>query len=143
MAPRRKKTRSRRRKTFSLLNALESYTYAAIITQNVAGNSPWGLLTGKTDLGYTATGNPAFETYAGSGMQQIGAGEISLGDIISEPGQALGVMAMNFQSNLIPMAVQAATVGFGFRIGRRLLRRPLSSINRNLVKPMLGAGIRI
>jgi hypothetical protein len=135
MAPRRKKTRSRRRKTFSLLNALESYTYAAIITENVAGTSPWGMLTGKTDLSYGQT--PA------SGYGTLGGEEISLGDIVSEPGMALGVMASNFQSNMIPMAIQAATVGVGFRIGRRLLRRPLSSINRNLVKPMLGAGIRI
>ena len=74
---------------------------------------------------------------------QTGAGEISLGDIISEPGQALSVMASNFQSNVIPMAMQGVAVGIGFRFGKRLLRRQLSSVNRNLVKPMLGAGIRL
>ena len=104
MAVRRKSRKRRARRSFSLLNALESYTYAAIITENVAGTSPWGLLTGKT---------------------------------------ALGIMSANFQTNLIPMAIQAATVGVGFRIGKRLLRMPLANINRNLVKPMLGAGIRI
>jgi len=143
MAVRRKSRKRRARRSFSLLNALESYTYAAIITENVAGTSPWGLLTGKTDLGY---GTYTTDVGVGVGVSTtgaVGAGEISLGDIISEPGQALGIMSANFQTNLIPMAIQAATVGIGFRIGKRLLRMPLANINRNLVKPMLGAGIRI
>ena len=112
----------------------------AILSEGIAGTSPWGLLTGATDLSYGT-----IDVGAGLANPQgwSGAGAISLGDIISEPGQALSVMASNFQSNVIPMAMQGVAVGIGFRFGKRLLRRQLSSVNRNLVKPMLGAGIRL
>ena len=142
MAPRRRKAKRRRRRSFSLLNALEAYTYGAILSEGIAGTSPWGLLTGATDLGYTTT-STGMGAYSQTIQTQTGAGEISLGDIITEPGQALSVMASNFQSNVIPMAVQGVAVGIGFRFGKRLLRRQISSVNRNLVKPMLGAGIRL
>ena len=142
MAPRRRKAKRRRSRSFSLLNALEAYTYGAILSEGIAGTSPWGLLTGATDLGYTTT-STGMGAYSQTIQTQTGAGEISLGDIITEPGQALSVMASNFQSNVIPMAVQGVAVGIGFRFGKRLLRRQISSVNRNLVKPMLGAGIRL
>ena len=140
MAPRRRKAKRRRSRSTSLLNALEAYTYGAILSEGIAGTSPWGLLTGATDLSYGSM-NVGAGNITATGWS--GTGEISLGDIISEPGQALSVMASNFQSNVIPMAMQGVAVGIGFRFGKRLLRRQLSSVNRNLVKPMLGAGIRL
>lgn len=136
MAPRRRKTKRRRSRSWSLLNALEAYTYGTILTEGIAGTSPWGLLTGATDLSYGPVG-------AGSLQGWTGAGQISLGDIATEPAQALSVMASNFQQNVIPMAMQGVAVGIGFRFGKRLLRRQISSVNRNIVKPMLGAGIRL
>ena len=151
MAARRRTKRKRSRpRGFGILNALEAYTYGAILSEGIAGTSPWGLLTGATDLGYqTSTG------YADSWAQNlpgysastttvaVGTGEISLGDIISQPGQALGVMASNFQSNVIPMAIQGVMVGVGFRFGKRLLRKQISSVNRNIMRPLLGSGIRL
>ena len=76
-------------------------------------------------------------------LRLVESGEISLGDIIKEPGVALNVMATNFQSNMVAMAMQSAVTAFGFRFGRRLLRRPLSSVQRNIVKPLLGAGVAL
>jgi len=149
----RRRTKSKRRRgprSVSLLNALEAYTYGAILSEGIAGTSPWGLLTGATDIGYATSTSYADGWGAGyAGYQPttstvaVGTGQISLGDIISEPGQALGVMTSNFQSNMIPMAVQSLAVGVGFRFGKRLLRRPLANINRNIMKPMLGAGIKL
>tara|TARA_Y100000310_G_scaffold298062_1_gene331638 strand:- start:227 stop:643 length:417 start_codon:yes stop_codon:yes gene_type:complete len=137
--PRRRKKRTRRKPAFSILNALEAYVYAAIITEGVAGTSPWGLITGKTDLtSHVTTGG------VGRGDLVIsGQGEISLGDMMSNPSLALDTMQANFQSNLMPMAVAAFTTSLTFRIGRKLLRRPISNINRNIMKPALGAGIRL
>ena len=51
----KKRKRSRRRNTFSVINALEAYVYATILTEGVAGTSPIGLLTGATDIGQTLT----------------------------------------------------------------------------------------
>jgi len=140
----KKRKRSRRRNTFSVINALEAYVYATILTEGVAGTSPIGLLTGATDIGQTLT-----KTYGGLGEQMgtsmvtTGADQISLGDIASEPALAFSTMATNFQANLVPMAFAAFGTSFTFRIGKRLLRRPISNINRNIMKPALGAGIKL
>ncbi len=137
MAPRGSKRKSRRRRNvFRVLTALESYLYADIITRNVAGTSPWGMLTGDADLQMWSHGPTGTTGYTG-------AGEISLGDILKDPSTSLGLLAENFQKNLIPMAIQTAMTGFSFRIARRLLRAPLRSINKNLVKPALGPGVAL
>jgi len=80
---------------------------------------------------------------AGTTTALVGHGQISLGDMISQPDLALGQMASNFQNNLAPMAIAAFTTSVTFRIGKRLLRRPISNINRNIMKPALGAGIKL
>jgi len=134
----KKKRRSRRRAAFSVLNALEAYVYASILTEGVVGTSPVGLLTGKTDLS-----SKSVTEHAVTSMITTGAGEISLGDIMSEPSLALSTMATNFQANLLPMALAGFTTSISFRVGKRLLRRPISNINRNILKPALGAGIRL
>ena len=142
----KKKRRSRRRSSFSVLNALEAYVYATILTEGVAGTSPIGLITGATDIGQVSSMLTKQQTsgeYGGGGMVTIGADAISLGDIASEPGLAFSTMANNFQSNLVPMAFAAFGTSFTFRIGKRLLRRPIANINRNIMKPALGAGIKL
>jgi len=140
----RKKKRSYRRKSFSILNALEAYVYATILTEGVAGTSPLGLITGASDLGTkTITASDSWHGSQTLSTQTVGAGEISLGDIMSEPGLALSTMSANFQSNLVPMAVAAFGTSVTFRIGKRLLRRPIANINRNIMKPALGAGIKL
>jgi len=138
----RKKKRSYRRKTFSVLNALEAYVYATILTEGVAGTSPYGFITGAADLkmGRTSTGDSSRLSQQ-TGWQ--GAGEISVGDLMLEPTMALDTMAANFQNNLAPMAIAAFGTSITFRIGKKLLRRPISNINRNIIKPALGAGIRL
>ena len=123
-----------------MINALESYVYASIITENTLGTSPWGFITGATDIGY----RESFDQGLGVGSTSlVGTNEISLGDMISNPGLALGQAAQNFQGALVPMAIQSALTSITFRLGKRLLRRPLANVNRNLVKPMLGAGVRL
>lgn len=145
MAPRRRKTKRRRSRSFSILNALEAYTYATILSEGVAGTSPWGMITGATDIGTANVANdPGVGGYGITySMQTVGASEISLGDIVSNPGLALSEMSKNLQSNLVPMAVASLVTGVGFRFGKRILRRPLGNINRNIMKPLLGAGIKL
>ena len=136
----RKKRKTRRSRSTSILNVLEAYVYATILTEGTAGTSPVGFITGKTDIGTQVVSDRALGVGT---METVGAGEISLGDIVSEPSLALSTMANNFQSNLAPMAIAAFTTSFTFRIGKRLLRRPIANINRNIMKPALGAGIKL
>ncbi len=125
-----------------MINALEAYTYGAILSEGVAGTSPWGFFTGDADIGTVSvsTGVGAYSTLS---TQVVGASQISLGDLIQNPGLSLSEMSKNLQNNLVPMAVQSLVTGVGFRFGKRLLRRPIANINRNIMKPMLGSGIRL
>jgi len=133
---RKRTTRVRRRKSFKLLNALESLTYAEILSRGVAGTGIAGFISGQGDLTSTFIES--------SGMYETsGADAISLSDIVQSPGLATSTMAMNLQKNIIPMAVGAATTAITFNVGKRLLRRPINNINANLMRPLLGAGIKL
>jgi len=142
--PRRKKKTTRRRKTFSILNALEAFTYASILSEGTTGGSVYAFVTGKSDLGYSRTiseGIPGAR--GGQQLALTGAGQISMGDLMTEPSLAIDTMASNFQANLMPMALASFTTSIGFRVGRKILRRPLGSITRNILHPVFGKGVRM
>jgi len=134
----RKSKRRKSPKTISVLNVLESLTYANILTEGVAGTSVFGLF-GDTDLTSTSVYDQGLgiSTTTWSGGQAL-----SLGDIMSQPTQAVSIMQGNFASNWKNMAVASFVTGITFKWGRRLMRRPISNINRNIMKP-LGVGIRV
>jgi|TARA_R110000824_G_scaffold93023_1_gene225238 hypothetical protein len=136
----KRKAPKRRTQGIRVLNVLESLTYAEIISRGTTGGGLGSLIFGDTDLGYKSgnVGIGSLETSVAVGTDQI-----SLGDLMSEPGQAVSVMAANFQANLLPMAVAGFTTSVGFNVGRRLLRKPINNINRNIMKPLFGAGIRM
>jgi len=144
---RRKSKRRRSRKSFSILNGLEALAYATIMTEGIAGTSPWGFITGDADLKGTFQGQFLQMTSgmdnAGGTAEVTGQGEISLGDLATNPGTALTQMGMNFSNNLLPMAIAGFSTAISFKVGKRLLRGPISSVNRNIIKPALGAGIRL
>jgi len=103
-----------------------------------------GFIFGDKDLSMKTT--TVSDSWHGSQTltsQVVGAGEISLADIVSEPSLAISTMTENFQRNILPMALGAFGISITFRVGRRLLRRPIASVNRNLIKPALGAGVRL
>lgn len=141
MARRRTKPKRRRSRAISALNLLESYTYASILSEGLAGTSPIGMVTGATDLGTTTQ-----YSYGAGGLTQSqvvsGAEVISLGDIINQPGLAVSALQSNFMNNYQAMAVQAFGTRLAFKFGKRLLRQPISNINRNIMKP-LGVGIKL
>lgn len=136
----RKKGRRRRTPAWSVLNALEAAIYGEIIMRGSTGSGLVSFFTGAADIGYGAG-----ETIGGIYIpgEAVGVGEISLSDMMQNPSLAIATIASNFKSNLLPMSLAAFGTSISFRVGRRLLRRPLSSINKNLVKPVLGAGIRL
>ena len=145
MPPRKKKTRRRRDTSIRLLNVLEAYTYASILSEGIMGNSPWGFVTGEQDLqqrsALTATADLAQSSLSWEGGA-ASAGGISLRDLATEPGQAISEMAGMFQANMTNMAIQGVMVGATFKFGRRLLRRQINNVNRNLFKP-LGMGVKL
>jgi hypothetical protein len=110
---------------FSVINAIESYAYANLLTTGLAGNSPVGFITGGSDISVGSV------TYSGSTAMTI-----------TNPGIAFAGMQSNFMNNYQSMAVQAIGIGIGFKMAKKLLRRPISNVNRNIFKP-LGIGVKL
>ena len=130
MARRRKRTRRRTAKKISLIDIAESYAYASIITGSVMNNSPVGF------LGFDgASGSTAMTT-------TNGGASVSLSSIVSDPGAAFDSMQSNFMASYQAAAVQAIGVGLTFKFAKRLLRKPIANVNRNLMKP-LGIGVKL
>ena len=133
MARRKKTTRRRSPKTFKIINAIEAYAYANLLTQGLAGTGPVGFITGGSDITVD---------YQNGALVTTGSEELTLTEIITNPGVALTGMQMNFMQNYQNMAVQAITINLGFKLGKRLLRKPINTVNRELIKP-LGLGVAL
>ena len=123
---------------FSVINALEAYTYASILSEGIMGNTPYGFLTGASDIKTVQ-----MNVYgSGSESMTIGAESLSLSEIVQHPDVAFGSLQANFMNNYQAMAIQSLVTSVGFRFGKRLLRRPISNVNRNIMKP-LGIGVKL
>jgi hypothetical protein len=71
-----------------------------------------------------------------------GGAALTLGGIVSDPGSSFDAMQANFMQNYQAMAVSAIGIGLTFKFAKRLLRKPIANVNRNLMKP-LGIGVKI
>lgn len=146
MAKAKGKTRRRSRSTFRILNALEALAYGQIISVGLTGGGLYEFVTGKQDLAMKA-GSTVYD--AGLGVSSmgsemiVGTDVISLKDMISEPTLAVAELTNNFSKNIVPMATAGLVTGVTFNIGRRVLRRPINNFNRNIMTPLLGAGVKL
>jgi len=129
MARRKKKSRRRSPKTVSLINLAESYAYASVLTGGVANNTPVGF------IGFDGTGGTAMAT-------TNGGASVSLSSLVADPGSSFDAMQSNFMASYQNMAVQAIGIGITFKFAKKLLRKPIANVNRNMMKP-LGIGVRL
>ena len=141
MARRKKASRRRRSRAVSLLNVAESYAYANIMTQGIMGTSPMGFITGEGDAGMV-TSKPLSIYDRPTSTYSNPDGAISLSDLLSQPEGSFAAMQTGFKANYQMMAVNSILTGITFRVGKRLLRRPINNVNRNIFKP-LGAGFKL
>jgi len=118
----------------------ESYAYLSVLSEGIAGTSPIGLL-GAGDIVGTPIKDSAFPGVSG-GMSYSGTDAISLADMVSSPDVAFSTLTSNFESNWQAMAIKSLGIGLTFRFGKKLLRRPISNVNRNVFK-QLGMGIKL
>ena len=124
MARRKAKSAPRRRKSFSLTNALFSVGYASILTQGAFKTNAPQFLLGDVVPGIKSGGG------------------ISLSELINRP-ELLESAAQNVMNSLPSMVVQSFALGVSEKIFKRVMSMPLRRINSGLVKPLLGAGIKI
>ena len=125
---RRKARRVRRRKTFSVVNSIFSLAYANILTTGIFGTNLLNFFLGKTSAGYGG----GFVSGPGIGIREL-----------LTNGSTQGQLIDNLSSNLPNMLVQSVMLGVTEREFKPVMRRPLANVNRNIVKPLLGAGVRL
>lgn len=119
----------RARKSFSLVNAVFSLGYANIISQGLFGANIAEFFLGRTSTGYGAMG---FVSGSGIGIREL----------ITDPS-SLEQIQQNLSSNLPDMLIKSLTLGVTERLFKQIMRRPLGNVNRNLVKPLLGVGVKL
>jgi len=136
----RKKASRRRKKEFSLWDAGVALGNLTILTEGALGTSPLSFITGKQDLG-TKTSSGWGDMVLSGSTSVVGADEISLADLLSEPALAYSQIAGNMRSNGMGMAVTAVGFNVGAKLLRRLLRQPINSSNRMIRQ--LGMGVKI
>ena len=140
MARRRKKTRRRRDNTIKLLNVMEAYAYADIGSRGILGASPWEAITGGSSVGTSKV----YDSGLGlTSMVSTGVGsEVTLTEILQHPDMAFSAMQSNAMANWQAMVIGSLGVSVGFKLGKRLMRRPIANVNKNIFKP-LGIGVKL
>tara|TARA_R100001163_G_C4875661_1_gene75385 strand:- start:13 stop:438 length:426 start_codon:yes stop_codon:yes gene_type:complete len=126
MARKRKMARRRRRPAFSLINSAFALGYANILTQNLFSTNPIQFILGS----------------GGAGVGMVSGGGIGIGELIKRPDlfQTVADRAIN---RLPQIAVQTLALQVGEKVFKSVSRGAVSRVNRQIVKPMLGAGVKL
>jgi len=137
---RRKKSRRRRDNSIKLLNVMEAYAYADIGSRGIMGASPWEVITGGSSVGTSKV----YDSGLGlTSMVSSGVGsEVTLTEILQHPDMAFSAMQSNAMANWQAMVIGSLGVSVGFKLGKKLMRRPIANVNRNIFKP-LGIGVKL
>jgi len=137
---RRKKSRRRRDNSIKLLNVMEAYAYADIGSRGIMGASPWEVITGGSSVGTSKV----YDSGLGlTSMVSTGVGqEVTLTEMLQHPDMAFSAMQSNAMANWQAMVIGSLGVSVGFKLGKRLMRRPIANVNKNIFKP-LGIGVKL
>ena len=137
---RRKKSRRRRDTSIKLLNIMEAYAYADIGSRGIMGASPWEVITGGSSVGTSKV----YDSGLGlTSMVSTGVGqEVTLTEMLQHPDMAFSAMQSNAMANWQAMVIGSLGVSIGFKLGKKLMRRPIANVNRNIFKP-LGIGVKL
>ena len=141
----RKKSKRRKKAAISLVNIVESVGYASIMTEGLFGTDPYNFITGHDDLtlGPSATYSGVFQTALTTGYtSSTGADKITLREMFNNPTVGFAVTQANLFNNWQSMMVKSIGWGIGMKVGKKLMRRPIANINRNIFKP-LSLGVRL
>ena len=123
---RRKAPRRRRDTSFRILSAAEGYVQANIVTDQLLDESPIQFVFGDAGPSFAVSG-----------------GGISLIEIARNPALlgTIGARAMSPDA-ILNIAGKSALANIGFRFARKILRRPIAQMNRQVFKP-LGMGVKL
>lgn len=135
----KKKTRRRTPKTMSLYDAAVAWGNLTILTEGTVGSGPIGFITGEYDIQSSTTSGWSTDLV---GTTKISGNEqISMRDMLNDPGLSFGQITENVKNNAVGMTVNALVFNAGARILKRAIRQPINQANR-FIRP-LGLGVRI
>jgi len=165
LARRKSKKRTTRRRAkpmLKILPALEGYVLANIATQNLFGSNPLSFLLG--DLNSSVGSNPnALALAMGPNHQGISLKELLMNSMSTsaqsqtttnvggkpvttysygQTGGVLDAVQQNFMNNMGNIIVGTAMSTAGFRIAKKVLRKPINMANRSLKQFGLGATVQ-
>tara|TARA_R110002012_G_C11661055_1_gene612202 strand:+ start:2869 stop:3255 length:387 start_codon:yes stop_codon:yes gene_type:complete len=115
----KKKGPRRKKAAIGILNVAESYFQGGLITKLAFNLNPIEFVLGD------------------SGIMGVGSsGGTSLTELVKDPSR-LDQVATRFTPEAVVMTgIKSAVGNWGFRTARRFLRKPISSVNRNIMGPM-------
>lgn len=140
----RKKKATRRRtnsRAISLSGLAEGILIANVATQAAFNSGAWDFLTAGTNL------NPNTK-WTGQGSTVLSLKELMNWSPSRVAGSYAGmsggeVIMSNLKDNALQAAFSAAIIPIGFKMGRRLLRRPITMGNRLLKQAGLRSVVKI
>ena len=150
MARRKKQTKRRKDTAISITGLSEALLLANVGSKAAFGLSAWDFIsdgwgassttkaTGANQLSLweMVYGNAASSTtlYLPSGQSQT---------VTMTPGSNAEVVMQNLQNNWMPAVIQSVAIPVGFRVGKRLLRKPIRMGNKLLKQAGLRGMVKI
>lgn len=138
MAPRKKKQRRRTNgNRINVLGLAEAYAQMAVLSRGALGVSPWEAIVGKGGPGY----NPMTSSnrFLAHGASAVSLPELFKGWSTPHGGSSAvsgltesQIVWENIKTNALTMGIQSIGIGVGFRVGKRLLRKPLSMVRKGI-----------
>ena len=166
MPPRRKSkkpTRRRAKPMLKVLPAVEGYVLANVATQNLFGGNPLQFILGDLNASAPAGGNAlamAMGPQPGvislkellTGSMNTAVSTTSSSSVFGKPttstsygtaGGVIDTVSQNFMNNIGNIVVGTALSTAGFRVAKRVLRKPINMANRQIRAMGLGSTIQL
>ena len=143
------KTPRRRNTAVSLTGVAEAVMLANVGTQAAFNLSAWEFVTDGWQAGSssaTATGQLSlYEMIYGNKSKQIsiGYGGGTTTTTTLTAGSNADIVMENLKNNWLPAAISSVAIPVGFRVGRKLLRRPITMGNKLLKQAGLRGMVKI
>lgn len=138
----KRKTRTRRTRSFNVLNAAEMYLQTNVLTQGFAGVNPITFVTGQEygQIGYTS-GGVGQRPQAQMGMSyRPGAISVTIPELLgvgsANVGDGIDMLVRNGKDNWLNMIIGSVGIKAGFSIAKKITSKQRSFINNQVMKPL-------
>jgi hypothetical protein len=146
-----------------VLPAIEGYVLANVATQNLFGGNPLQFILGDLNASAPASGNAlalAMGPQPGvislkellTGSMNTATSTTSSSSVFGKPttsvsygstGGVIDTVSQNFMNNIGNIVVGTALSTAGFRVAKRVLRKPINMANRQIRAMGLGSTIQL